>query len=145
MSASQNLGEEEIHCNAVFHNFLDEKHEREMAGILLYPDAEACYSIVVNSLELFDSNVEVSQLLVSNPRKMLPIFHQALGECLRLLYEEHRLAESMKLKKNAFVRLSNLPTCPELTRNTIPRSSDVGRLLAFTGGCILSTCMNRFA
>ncbi|XP_028413182.1 DNA helicase MCM9-like isoform X2 [Dendronephthya gigantea] len=133
MLTNQNLDDEEVHCNAVFQSFLDEKHEREMTGILLHSDAEACYSVVVNSLELFDSNVEVSQLLVSNPRKMLPIFHQALRECLRLLYGEHRLAESMKLKKNAFVRLSNLPTCPELTRNTIPRSSDIGRLLAITG------------
>jgi DNA helicase MCM9 len=128
-----NLEDEETQCYAVFQSFLDEKHEREMAGILLYEDADACYSVVVNSLELFDSNIEVSQLLISNPRKMLPICHQALRECLRLLYEEHRLVGSMKLKKNAFVRLSNLPTCPELTRKTIPRSSDIGRLLAFTG------------
>ena len=129
----RNVDDEETQCYAFFQNFLDEKHEREMAGILLYEDADACYSVVVNSLELFDSNIEVSQHLVCNPRKMLPMFHQALRECLRLLYEEHRLAENMKLKKNAFVRLSNLPTCPELTRNTIPRSSDIGRLLAFTG------------
>ena len=129
----RNVDDEETHCYVFFQNFLDEKHEREMAGILLYEDADACYSVVVNSLELFDSNIAVTQRLVSNPKKMLPIFHQALRECLRLLYEEHRLAENMKLKKNAFVRLSNLPTCPELTRNTIPRSSDIGRLLAFTG------------
>ena len=129
----RNLDDEEAQCYDVFQSYLDGKHEREMVGILLYEDPDACYSVVVNSLELFDSNIEVSQLLVSNPRKILPIFHQALKECLRLLYEEHRLAENMKLKRNTFVRLSNLPTCPELTRNTIPRSSDIGRLLAFTG------------
>ena len=128
-----NLDDEETQCYAVFLSFLDEKHEREMVGILLYEDADACYSVVVNSLELFDSNIAVSQLLVSNPRKILPIFHQALRECLRLLYEEHRFAENMKIKRNSFVRLSNLPTYPELTRNTIPRSSDIGRLLSFTG------------
>ena len=129
----RNLDDDETQCYVVFQSFLDEKHEREMVGILLYEDADACYSLLVNSLELFDSNIEVSQLLISNPRKILPVFHQALKECLRLLYGEHSLAENMKLKKNVFVRLSNLPTCPELTRNTIPRSSDIGRLLAFTG------------
>ena len=135
----RNVDDDERQCYAVFQSFLDEKHEREMAGILLYEDADACYSVVVNSLELFDSNTQVSQLLVSNPRKILPIFHQALKECLRVLYEEHRLTGNMKLKKNTFVRLSNLPTCPELTRNTIPRSSDIGRLLAFTG---MFTCFH---
>ena len=129
----RDFGDEEAQCYDVFQSFLDEKHEREMVGILLYEDAEACYSVVVNSLELFDSNIEVSQLLVSNPRKILPVFHEALRNCLRSLYDEHRLGNSMKLKKNAFVRLSNLPTCPELTRNTIPKSSDIGRLLALNG------------
>lgn len=129
----ENFDHLETRCYEVFQSFLDENHEREMAGILLYDDADACYSVVVNSLELFDSNMEVSQMLFSNPRKMLPIFDQALRECLRLLHGEHRLAACMKLKKHAYVRLSNLPACPELTRNTIPRSSDIGRLLAFTG------------
>ena len=131
--AQENLNDEETQCYVVFQSFLDDKYEREMVGILLYEDVDACYSVVVNSLELFDINIDVSQKLVCNPKKLLPIFHQALKECLRLIYEEHRLAGSMKLKKNVFVRLCNLPTCPELTRDTIPRSSDIGRLLAFTG------------
>lgn len=131
--AQGNLNDEETHCYAVFQTFLDDNYEREMVGILLYEDADACYSVVVNTLELFDTNIDVSQKLVSNPKKLLPIFHQALKVCLRLLYEEHRLASRMKSKKNVFVRLCNLPTCPELTRDTIPRSSDIGRLLAFTG------------
>lgn len=128
-----NFDEDERQCYAVFQSFLVERHQREMVEILRSEDSSACYSVVVNSLELFDSNIKVSQMLVTNPRKVLPVFHLALHEALRSLFQSHLHQAGMSSKTNVCVRLSNLPTCPELTRNTIPRSSDIGRLLAVTG------------
>ncbi|XP_046846241.1 DNA helicase MCM9-like [Xenia sp. Carnegie-2017] len=124
---------------SAFQTYLGEKHEREIIGILLFEDADACYSVVVNCLELFDANIELSECLVVNPKKLLPLFHRALRDCEKSIYGVHSLAEKMKIKKNAFVRLSNLPTCPELSRKTIPRSTDIGKLLSFTGTVVRVT------
>ena len=132
-SGETNFGEEETQCYLMFQNFLEERHQREMVAILLHKDPSLCFSVVVNSLELFDSNIEVSQMLVTNPRKILPIFHLSLRDALRSLAQVHSQQALMSPKTNVFVRLSNLPTCPELTRNTIPRSCDIGKLLAVTG------------
>ena len=37
------------------------------------------------------------------------------------------------MKKNIHARLTGLPTCPELYRHTVPRTSDSGRLLCVIG------------
>ena len=42
-------------------------------------------------------------------------------------------------KSNVHIRFSNLPVCPELSRSTVPQSSDVGRLLAISGTVIRTT------
>ena len=133
VDAAKDFDSDDERCIVVFQRFLEERHQKELVEILLHNDASACYSLVVNSLELFDSDLIVSQLLVTNPRKVLPVFHCALRNALRSLVHNHSQSQSMRLKKNAFIRLSNLPTCPELTRHTVPRSSDIGRFVAVTG------------
>lgn len=118
---------------AVFQAFLEEHHRDDVARILLAEDSSGQYSVVVNALELFDSNIEVSQKLLAEPNKMLPLFDGALAQAAVTIMQENATQVSLSFKSNLHIRLSNLPICPELRRDTIPKSSDIGRFLAISG------------
>ena len=127
-----NRQEEDNHL-AVFQAFLEEHHSDDITRVLLAEDPSGQYSVVVNVLELFDSNIEVSQKLLAEPNKMLPLFDGALAQAAVTIMQENATQVSMSFKSNLHVRLSNLPICPELRRDTIPKSSDIGRFLAVSG------------
>ena len=132
MSVADCQGQENNHL-AVFQAFLQEHHCDDIARVLLAEDSSAQFCVVVNVLELFDSNIEVSQKLLAEPNKMLPLFDGALAQAAVTIMQENSTQVSMSFKSNLHVRLSNLPICPELRRDTIPKSSDIGRFLAVSG------------
>ena len=132
MSVANRQGQEDNHL-AVFQAFLEEHHHDDIARILLAEDLSEQYTVVVNALELFDSNIEVSQKLLAEPNKMLPLFDGALAQAAVTVMQENTTQVSMSFKSNLHVRLSNLPICPELRRDTIPKSSDIERFLAVSG------------
>ncbi|XP_029187907.2 DNA helicase MCM9-like [Acropora millepora] len=121
---------------AVFQSFLEKHHRADIASVLLSDDPSAPFSVVVNALELFDSNIEVSQKLLAEPNKMLPLFDSALSQAAVTIMQENTTQVSMSFKSNLHVRLSNLPVCPELRRDKIPKSSDIGCFLAVSGTII---------
>lgn len=121
---------------AVFQSFLEKHHRADIASVLLSDDPSAPFSVVVNALELFDSNIEVSQKLLAEPNKMLPLFDSALSQAAVTIMQENTTQTSMSFKSNLHVRLSNLPVCPELRRDKIPKSSDIGCFLAVSGTII---------
>ena len=131
MSQSNRLEEDEY--MAVFQTFLQEHHREDITGILVAEDPTAQYCVVVNALELFDSNIEVSQKLLADPNKMLPLFDGALAQAAVSVMQENATQISMSFKSRLRVRLSNLPICPELRRDKIPKTSDIGRFLALSG------------
>ena len=116
-----------------FQAYLEERHKGDIKNILLVDDPSGQFSVVVNALELFDSNIEISQKLLAAPNKMLPLFDVALAQAAVTVMQQHSTQISFSLKSNLHVRLSNLPICPELKRDTIPKSSDIGRFIAVTG------------
>lgn len=130
---SQANRREEDACIAVFQAFLEEHHREDIASVLLAEDPSGQYSVVVNALELFDSNIEVSQKLLAAPNKMLPLFDGALAQAAVTIMQENATQVSMSFKAHLHVRLSNLPICPELRRDKIPKTSDIGRFLAVSG------------
>ena len=118
---------------AVFQSFLEEHHKQDILNVLLHEDPSEHFAVVVNALELFDSNMDIGQALLADPTKMLPLFDGALAQAAVGAMQEHSTQLSLSFKPNLHVRLSNLPVCPELKRNTIPKSSDIGRFLAVSG------------
>lgn len=130
---SQTNCQEEDHHLAVFQAFLEEHHRDDISRVLHADDPSDQYCVVVNALELFDSNIEVSQKILAEPNKMLPLFDAALAQAAVTIMQENTTQVSMSFKSNLHVRLSNLPICPELRRDTIPKSSDIGRFLAVSG------------
>ncbi|CAH3157264.1 unnamed protein product [Porites evermanni] len=133
---SQTNCQEEDHHLAVFQAFLEEHHRDDISKVLHADDPSDQYCVVVNALELFDSNIEVSQKILAEPNKMLPLFDAALAQAAVTIMQENATQVSMSFKSNLHVRLSNLPICPELRRDTIPKSSDIGRFLAVSGTVI---------
>ena len=130
---SQTNRREEDDYIAVFQAFLEEHHRDDIISVLLADDPSAQHSVVVNALELFDSNIEVSQKLLAEPNKMLPLFDGALAQAAVTIMQENVTQISMSFKPHLHIRLSNLPVCPELRRDKIPKTSDIGRFLAVSG------------
>lgn len=118
---------------AVLQSFLEEHHLKDIRHLLLQDDTSEHFSVVVNTLELFDSNIHVSQRLLAEPTKTMPLFDSALAQAAMAIMQDTETPTNMTLKPNLHVRLSNLPVCPELKRNTIPKSSDIGKFLAISG------------
>ena len=105
-----------------------------------------------------DFSVGLFEHLFSSPLKVLPLFDHALLRLLRTLCKasedsdqlvSHKINFFMAfviifqmllilrifqvLKENVHVRISSISGYPELTRSTVPLSSDVGKLISFTG------------
>ncbi|CAH3154559.1 unnamed protein product [Pocillopora meandrina] len=133
---SQAVRREENEYIAIFQAFLEEHHKEDILNVLMADDPSSQYCVVVNVLELFDSNIEVSQKLLADPNKMLPLFDGALAQAAVSIMQESTTQISMSFKAHLHVRLSNLPVCPELRRDKIPKTSDIGRFLAISGTVI---------
>ncbi|KAG9347498.1 hypothetical protein JZ751_005065 [Albula glossodonta] len=120
----------------VFESYVLEHHRSDILHILREPDEDAHYPVVVNAMTLFEANMEVGEYFNVFPTEVLPVFdnalHRAAVSVLRSLSQE----EGYKIKQNLHARISGLPVCPELTRDRIPRSRDVGHFLSVTGTVI---------
>ena len=118
----------------IFRKFLEQHHRSDIIRILLHDDPSEHFSVVVNTLELIEmTDNRVSHLLLAEPNRMLPLFDQALSNALNVILQQHNNRHLMVFKPKLHVRLSNLPICPELRRNTLPKSPDIGHFLAITG------------
>ncbi|XP_069133672.1 LOW QUALITY PROTEIN: DNA helicase MCM9-like [Argopecten irradians] len=122
-------------------HYVLENHRDELVQILLEEDEEDHYSISVHALSLFESDMSICDMLLSKSEKLLPVFDAALVETQTRLMEEHPEKRLMSLKRNVHGRVMSLPVCPELTRTTLPRTTDVGSFLSVSGTVIRTTVM----
>ncbi|XP_070543644.1 uncharacterized protein [Ptychodera flava] len=120
----------------IFKSYIQEQHEKDIVNVLLEDDDTAHYAVKIDVMTLFESNMETSDLLLSHPLKLLPIFDSALKSVAMVTYKDHPDQNEMMLKSNLHARLTNLPVCPELIRDTLPRTSDIGKFLSITGTVI---------
>ena len=133
ISPDQDLEQDVEESRVVFQSFLEQHHSKEIEEILLKADATDNYALAVNALEVFDTNMHVGQLILSQPEKFLPLFDDALGKVEVNIMQSHPSQNDMSFKPFLRVRFSNLPICPELTRVTLPKSTDIGKFLAVSG------------
>ena len=123
-------------ADLVFQGFLKQHCHSEILDLLSAEDELEHYAVHVNALELFDMNMLISTQLLKYPLELIPVFEKAAilvqRDCLRDL-EPNQSEYTISVKLNCHVRISNLPICPELTRDRLPQSKDVGTLLAFSG------------
>ncbi|XP_068243598.1 DNA helicase MCM9-like [Palaemon carinicauda] len=124
----------------VFQCYFLKYHRADILSILKAEDEFDHYSVVFNFLTLFEEYVEVAEALLASPVKLLPVVDAALVLAVRKLFDGFEKDETIhSFKRNVHARIKGLPTCPELYRHAVPRTSDVGRLLCISGTVVRTT------
>ncbi|NXI43120.1 MCM9 helicase, partial [Galbula dea] len=117
----------------VFESYVLEHHRDDILGILREADEQAHYRVVVDALTLFETNMEIWEYFNAFPSEVLPVLDSALCRAALTVLQAAEDAPCLSMKHNLHARVSGLPVCPELTREHIPRSRDVGHFLSVTG------------
>lgn len=120
----------------VFESYVSEYHKNDILLILKERDEDAHYSVVVNAMTLFETNMEIGEYFNLFPNEVLTIFDNALRRSALTLLESLSQPEGVSMKQNLHARISGLPICPELVREHIPKTKDVGHFLSVTGTVI---------
>ncbi|KAI1240985.1 DNA helicase MCM9, partial [Lamprotornis superbus] len=120
----------------VFESYVLEHHRDEILAILREADDQAHYPVVVDALTLFETNMEIGEYFNAFPSEVLPVFDSALRRAALAALQDSADPAQLSLKQNLHARVSGLPVCPELTREHIPKSKDVGHFLSVTGTVI---------
>ncbi|XP_074006380.1 DNA helicase MCM9 [Numenius arquata] len=139
------LGAEQVNLiGQVFESYLLEHHRDDILGILREADEEAHYPVVVDALTLFETNMEIGEYFNAFPGEVLTVFDSALRRAALAALQAATTATTtatsgppqLSMKQNLHARVSGLPVCPELTREHIPKTKDVGHFLSVTGTVI---------
>ncbi|NXL84686.1 MCM9 helicase, partial [Alectura lathami] len=120
----------------VFESYVLQHHRDDILSILRQQDDEAHYPVVVDALTLFETNMEIGEYFNAFPREVLPIFDGALRRAAVAALQAAEPSAELRVKVNLHARISGLPVCPELTREHIPKTRDVGHFLSVTGTVI---------
>ncbi|XP_074540908.1 DNA helicase MCM9 [Halichoeres trimaculatus] len=126
--------EQEALIGQVFETYLTEHHHDDILQLFADADEETQRPVVVNAMTLFEANMEVGHYFNAYPNDVLAIFDKVLHKTATQLAEKASLKQRLRHAPSA--RITGLPVCPELTRETIPRTRDVGHFLSVTGTVI---------
>ncbi|XP_006839950.1 PREDICTED: DNA helicase MCM9 [Chrysochloris asiatica] len=120
----------------VFESYVSEYHKNDIILILKERDEDAHYPVVINAMTLFETNMEIGEYFNAFPNEVLTIFDSALQRSALTILESFSQPEDVSMKQNLHARISGLPICPELVREHIPKTKDVGHFLSVTGTVI---------
>ncbi|XP_059556155.1 DNA helicase MCM9 isoform X2 [Myotis daubentonii] len=120
----------------VFESYVSEYHKNDILLILKENDEDAHYPVVVNAMTLFETNMEIGEYFNAFPNEVLTIFDNSLRRSAMTILESLSQPEGVSMKQNLHARISGLPVCPELVREHIPKTKDVGHFLSVTGTVI---------
>ncbi|XP_051031469.1 DNA helicase MCM9 [Phodopus roborovskii] len=120
----------------VFESYVSEFHKNDILLILKERDEDAHYPVVVNAMTLFETNMEIGEYFTVFPNEVLTIFDSALRRSALTILQSLPEPEVFSMKQNLHARISGLPVCPELVREHIPKTKDVGHFLSVTGTVI---------
>ncbi|XP_052832096.1 DNA helicase MCM9 [Octopus bimaculoides] len=109
-----------------------ENHKDDLVSILYTEDETQHFSVVIDTLTLFETDIAICEVLLYKPVQLLQVFDEALINAQETLISTHSAHKRMAVKKNIHARLARLPVCPELTRTCLPRNADVGTFLSVT-------------
>lgn len=129
--------EQEALLGQVFESYLTQHHQEDMLQLLAETSEETHRPVSVNAMTLFEANMEVADYLNAYPSDVLTIFDKVLRRTA-LKFSEKAFPKESNQDMRCFphTRITGLPLCPEMTRDVIPRSRDVGRFLSVTGTVI---------
>ncbi|XP_044025413.1 DNA helicase MCM9 isoform X2 [Siniperca chuatsi] len=135
--------EQEALIGRVFESYLTEHHHGDILQLIAETNEETHHPVVVNAMTLFEANMEVGDYFNAYPNDVLAIFDKVLHRTAMELSENSSPKHyrgpgttEQRMRHTLHARITGLPVCPELTRDTIPRSRDVGHFLSVTGTVI---------
>ncbi|XP_047184353.1 DNA helicase MCM9 isoform X4 [Scophthalmus maximus] len=135
--------EQEALIGRVFETYLTEHHHGDILQLIAYASEETHQAVVVNAMTLFEANMEVGDYFNAYPNDVLAIFDKVLHRTAMDLSQDAspkhcggQRTKEQRMRHTLHARITGLPVCPELTRDTIPRSRDVGHFLSVTGTVI---------
>ncbi|XP_037699843.1 DNA helicase MCM9 isoform X2 [Choloepus didactylus] len=120
----------------VFESYVLEYHKNDIILILKERDEGAHYPVVVNAMTLFETNMEIGEYFNVFPNEVLTVFDSALQRSALTILQSLSPSQDVSMKQNLHARISGLPVCPELVREHIPKTKDVGHFLSVTGTVI---------
>ncbi|KAH9495874.1 DNA helicase mcm9 [Bulinus truncatus] len=136
---SSTIGEEK---KEGLRSYLLEHHKQDVMNILEDDNDEDYHSINVNSLTLFEANMDFCDLLLGKPVLFLEMFDKAFiaaETSLKHELDRNGTQAHLTVKMKVHIRVMSLPLCPELSRATLPKTSDIGSFLSVTGTVIRTT------
>ncbi|KAK0060388.1 DNA helicase MCM9 [Biomphalaria pfeifferi] len=128
--------------NGSLKDYLLANHRQDVIKILEASDDGDYHSLTVNSLTLFEANMEFCDLLLTHPLSFLNMFDRALVDAENKLKQDlvkDGKQSQLTVKTKVHVRVMSLPLCPELSRTTLPKTGDIGNFLSVTGTVIRTT------
>ncbi|XP_045916789.1 DNA helicase MCM9 isoform X2 [Micropterus dolomieu] len=135
--------EQEALIGRVFETYLREHHHGDILQRIADTNEETHHPVVVNAMTLFEANMEVGDYFNAYPNDVLAIFDKVLHRTAVELSDSSSpkhyggpRTKEQRMRHTIHARITGLPVCPELTRDTIPRSRDVGHFLSVTGTVI---------
>uniref|UniRef100_A0A665WJG9 DNA helicase MCM9 n=1 Tax=Echeneis naucrates TaxID=173247 RepID=A0A665WJG9_ECHNA len=132
--------EQEALIGWVFEAYLMEHHHGDILQLIENTSEETHHAVVVNAMTLFEANMEVGDFFNAYPHDVLSIFDKVLYKIAMELSQRAsprgQKPKELRMRHTLHARITGLPVCPELTRNTIPRCRDVGHFLSVTGTVI---------
>ncbi|XP_053301646.1 DNA helicase MCM9 isoform X2 [Pleuronectes platessa] len=135
--------EQEALIGLVFETYLTEHHHGDILQLIADANEETHHPVLVNAMTLFETNMEVGDYFNAYPNDVLAIFDKVLqrtamdlSQNASLKHFEGQRTKEHRMRNTLHARITGLPVCPELTRETIPRSRDVGHFLSVTGTII---------
>ncbi|XP_056261745.1 DNA helicase MCM9 isoform X2 [Seriola aureovittata] len=132
--------EQEALIGRVFEAYLAEHHHGDILQLIEDTNEESHQPVVVNAMTLFEASMEVGDYFNAYPNDVLVIFdkvlHRTAMELSQTASPGAQTTKEQKMRYTLHARITGLPVCPELTRDTVPRSRDVGHFLSVTGTVI---------
>ncbi|XP_061560128.1 DNA helicase MCM9 isoform X2 [Phycodurus eques] len=136
-------GEQEALISQMFESYITEYHQEDVIKLSAASSDDSHQPVVINAMTLFEANMEIGDYFNVYPNDVLTIFDNVLQktaiELSKKASVEHLdglCPKEPRMKNTLHARITGLPVCPELTRDTIPRSRDVGHFLSVTGTVI---------
>ncbi|XP_037101417.1 DNA helicase MCM9 isoform X1 [Syngnathus acus] len=135
--------EQEALISQMFEAYITEYHLGDIIELTATSNDDSHQPVVINAMSLFEASMEIGDYLNAYPNDVLTIFDKVLHKTAIELSKNasvkhlHGLPpEEQRMKTTLHARITGLPICPELTRDRIPRSRDVGHFLSVTGTVI---------
>ncbi|GIY24012.1 DNA helicase MCM9 [Caerostris extrusa] len=123
-------------CIEELKQFAEQAYSEELLSILCTENFHQHYSIMIDSMSLFESNVTFAHILFECPERALKVLDQAFHQAALSICKQHKLKSNMVVKGTIHVRLTSLPQIPEIYRTNLPLCSDVGQFMCISGTVI---------